>query len=261
MLETACRSFFLGKKEIIAHRGAPLHVVENTLQSFQSAVAQGASIIELDVQRTRDGKLIVFHDSSVDRVTSGSGLIRNFTWKDVQRFKLRGSVTVPLLRDVLQAMPPYVRFVVEIKNIPESVPHVMRMLERTGTMDRALVCSFFPRVLELVRQHSTTIPVAVLSWYVSESVLKLAKVARAEAIHTYHWWLTKSKVSEVHERGCKVIAWTPNTQWRMRTLFGWGVDGVITNNVGRALRASRYLESADQAFATENSIDINYRSG
>ena len=231
------RQFYTHVPTIIAHRGAPLLAIENTLQSFQTAVAQGASVIELDVQRTRDGHLVVFHDSGVDRLTAGSGLIRNFTLRDVQRLLLRGTVVVPLLRDVLQAMPLHVRFVVDVKDIPESVPQIMRVLQHTGTLERSLICSFYPRVLNLVRESSSRIPIAVLTWYMRPSVLHYARTIQAEAVHVYHGWIRASHVRAAHANALRCIVWTPSQLWRMKQLLGMHVDGIITNHVAKAVRA------------------------
>src|SRR5579864_7579492 len=71
---------------IIGHRGAMGYAPENTLASFEEAIRRGADLIELDVQLSSDGEVVVMHDTSVDRTTDGEGLIRDLPWKKIKTF-------------------------------------------------------------------------------------------------------------------------------------------------------------------------------
>ena len=69
-----------------AHRGASGYAPENTLEAFQKAVEMGADGVELDVQLTKDGELVVIHDETVDRTSDGSGWVKDFTYARISRF-------------------------------------------------------------------------------------------------------------------------------------------------------------------------------
>jgi glycerophosphoryl diester phosphodiesterase len=113
----------------VAHRGASAHAPENTMEAFRLAVEMGADAIELDVHRSRDGKLVVIHDDTLDRTTDGTGSISELALKEIQQadagasfaapdgsfpFAGRG-LRVPTLQEVVEWLPEGVGLVVELK--------------------------------------------------------------------------------------------------------------------------------------------------
>ena len=100
------------KTKVWAHRGASAYAPENTMEAFELAVAQKADGIELDIQLTKDGKLAVIHDETIDRTCNGTGYVKDFTMKELKGFccsklhpKYRSSV-IPELREVLELIKP-----------------------------------------------------------------------------------------------------------------------------------------------------------
>ena len=86
--------------KIMGHRGAPADEPENTLRSFDRALAVGVAAVELDVQLTKDGRLAVIHDETLDRTTNGKGRVKDFTLAELQRLDAGRGEPVPSLEEV-----------------------------------------------------------------------------------------------------------------------------------------------------------------
>jgi hypothetical protein len=100
---------------IMGHRGAPVDEPENTLRSFSRALAVGVAAVELDVQLTKDGRLAVIHDETLDRTTSGRGLVKDFTLAELQRLDAGRGEPIPSLEEVFDLVQGQAHLVVELK--------------------------------------------------------------------------------------------------------------------------------------------------
>ena len=105
-----------------AHRGASEYAPENTLSSFYLGLLQGANGIETDVQRTKDGVLVLFHDPTIDRVTNGTGNLCDYTLEELKALKVTANVTntfydrIVTLREFLEKFASYdINFAIELK--------------------------------------------------------------------------------------------------------------------------------------------------
>ena len=140
----------LDRPLVIGHRGFPSRAVENTLPSFEAALAAGAAGIECDVRATRDGALVVFHDESLQRLCGVRGRIEDLTADAVRSLSFVGApagLRIPPLEDVLElARERDACALVEIKAEPTAPPELARMaiaaVERTRTHDRVAFLSF-----------------------------------------------------------------------------------------------------------------------
>ena len=99
----------------IGHRGAAGHAPENTLASIEKAIALGADLVELDVQRTRDGYLVIIHDKTVDRTTDGTGSVSRMTLATLRTLHAGDGQRVPTLEEALQVANGRVGLIPEIK--------------------------------------------------------------------------------------------------------------------------------------------------
>ena len=126
-----------GGCQLIAHRGAAGLAPENTLEAVREGIRQGASIIEVDIRRSADGRLVVMHDQTVDRTTNGHGDIGRLAWPDIAALDAGGKFSaefagaqVPLLDDVLQELSGHnVRLLIEVK-APEKCPGIEAQLRQ-----------------------------------------------------------------------------------------------------------------------------------
>ena len=113
-----------------AHRGGAAHAPENSWTAFEHAVKLGYAYLETDARATSDGKLMAFHDRTLDRVTDGSGPIGSRTYPEVKALRVAGTEPVPLIEDLLGAWPD-VRFNIDLKDEP-GIALLADVLRRTG---------------------------------------------------------------------------------------------------------------------------------
>ncbi|MFX1390410.1 MAG: glycerophosphodiester phosphodiesterase [Promethearchaeota archaeon] len=100
----------------IGHRGTRTIFDENTISAFENAIAFGANCIELDVQMCKDREIIVLHDSTLDRTTTGTGLIQNYNYNEIKPLRTKNhNQMIPLLSEVLKILKSKTRFIIEIK--------------------------------------------------------------------------------------------------------------------------------------------------
>ena len=123
-----------------AHRGGAAHAPENSWTAFEHAVKLGYSYLETDARATSDGRLMAFHDRTLDRVTGGSGAIGARTYREVSALRVAGSEPIPLIEDLLGAWPG-ARFNIDLKDEP-GIALLAGVLRRTGAWDRVCVTSF-----------------------------------------------------------------------------------------------------------------------
>lgn len=127
---------------VAAHRADWRNFPENSLEAVKSCLQMGVDIVEIDVQKTKDGALIIMHDKTLDRTSNGSGLIESFTLAEIQKMYLKnayGTLTkyrIPLLEDVLQAVKG--RSLLFIDKAYKFIPDVYKIIEKTGTFKEAL---------------------------------------------------------------------------------------------------------------------------
>ncbi len=132
-----------------AHRGGAAHAPENSWTAFEHAVKLGYAYLETDARATSDGKLVAFHDRTLDRVTDASGPINALPYREVAALRASGTEPIPLIEDLLGAWPD-VRFNIDLKDAPgiSLLPDVLR---RTGAWDRVCVTSFSGNRLRTAR--------------------------------------------------------------------------------------------------------------
>ncbi|MFE1144034.1 glycerophosphodiester phosphodiesterase [Streptomyces rochei] len=223
-----------------AHRGGAADGLENTLRQFRRAVEAGYRYIETDVHATRDGKLVAFHDATLDRVTDGAGRIADLTWETVSRARVAGREPVPLFEDLLAAFPD-VRWNVDVKAEPALAP-LLELIGRTGTWDRVCVGSFSEaRVVRaqrlagprLATSYGTrgVLNLRLRSWGVPAAPRRSAVAAQVPEAQSGIQVVDRRFVRAAHARGLQVHVWTVNDPGRMHRLLDLGVDGIMTDHI------------------------------
>ena len=141
------------KTKVWAHRGASGYAPENTLDAFRKAVEMGADGIELDVQMTKDGELVVIHDETIDRVSNGKGWVKDYTYEELKKFNFNKThleytkEEIPTLEQVyLLIKPTNLTINVEIKTgivfYPGIEERVLELTDRLGMKERVIYSSF-----------------------------------------------------------------------------------------------------------------------
>ncbi|MFE0787664.1 glycerophosphodiester phosphodiesterase [Streptomyces mutabilis] len=223
-----------------AHRGGAADGLENTLRQFRRAVEAGYRYIETDVHATRDGKLVAFHDATLDRVTDGAGRIADLTWERVRRARVAGEEPVPLFEELLEAFPD-VRWNIDVKAEPALLP-LLDLIGRTDSWDRICVGSFSEaRVVRAQRLAGPRLATSygtrgVLnlrqrSWGVPAALRRSAVAAQVPETQSGIQVVDRRFVRAAHARGLQVHVWTVNEPERMHRLLDLGVDGIMTDHI------------------------------
>ncbi|MDW4904345.1 glycerophosphodiester phosphodiesterase [Streptomyces sp. ADMS] len=223
-----------------AHRGGAAEGLENTMLQFRRAVDAGYRYLETDVHCTADGRLVAFHDSTLDRVTDGGGLIADLPWSDVRHARVAGTEPVPLFEDLLEAFPE-ARWNVDVKAEAALRP-LLDLIERTGCWDRICVGSFSEaRVVRAQRLAGPRLATSygirgvlnlrLRSWGMPVGVRRSAIAAQVPEAQSGIPVVDRSFVRTAHARGLHVHVWTVNDPDRMHRLLEWGVDGIMTDHI------------------------------
>lgn len=207
----------------IGHRGAKGHLPENTLASFEKAIALGVDMIELDVRLSFDKVPMVIHDETIDRTTSKTGLVTDYIAKELQQ------LGIPTLRDVFELVDNRCEINVEFKTFSATQPVLDLIAKSTFDQSKILISSFDWNALQEVRFHDEDIRIGVLTETDLYLALAFAKFIKAEAIHPYFHLLTAENVVKIKEKGFKVIPWTINEPEDITFVKSLEVDGIITD--------------------------------
>lgn len=214
---------------IFAHRGASDARLENTLPAFAHALERGAGGVELDVQLSRDGEVIVFHDADLVRLAGRHERVDHLTWAELEQVQLLHGNRIPRLADVVAMWPTDRWLNVELKAGGAQVAReTVRVLAgRPGVV----LSSFDPRMLSAARAAGSAYEHALLLAAESPAFLwtQGAQIFGCVAVHLDHRLCTEFTVKRFREQGLAVGAWTVNSISRKQTLAGWGVDRIFTD--------------------------------
>lgn len=229
------------KTKVWAHRGASRYAPENTLEAFELAVRQGADGVELDVQMTKDGELVVAHDETIDRVSDGSGRIIDYTLAELKEFsfnKLHPEYTqarIPTLEEVYDLLAPTDLTVnVELKTgivLYDGIEkQVLKLAKEKKMEDRVWYSSFYHKSLVRLKKLDPTVRTGILYSDGWVDIEKYAKKLGADALHPALYHLQSKKlVKRAGEQGLKLHVWTVDQKEDMERLADQKIDAVITN--------------------------------
>jgi len=232
---------------LIGHRGYPAKFPENTLAAFEGAMQAGCDMIELDVTLSRDRKVVVIHDDTLDRTTNGKGPVLERTLEEIKRldagswFAPRFSAErIPELSEVMELTAGRCMLNIEIKQSAfeagypiDAIEHqVVTLVRASGAMDRVIISSFDKRILERIAAMDAPPAIAYISDHgVDERVLDMLLAMKAFSWHPSFKVLTRDQVDMLHTAGLKVFPWTINTRAEAEKVLALGVDGLICNEL------------------------------
>lgn len=224
-----------------AHRGASAYAPENTLEAFELAVKQKADGIELDVQLTKDGKMAVIHDETIDRTCDGVGFIKDYTMNELKSFHCNrlhpeySSAVIPELKEVLDLLKPTGLTVnIELKTgifrYKGLEEKAIKLVEEMGFKDRIIYSSFHhPSIIKIkkIKPQALTGMLYSDGWI---NVLDYAKLIGADALHpsVYHM-KSKKLILEAKKRNLPIHVWTVNEKQIMESLVKEKIGAMITN--------------------------------
>jgi glycerophosphoryl diester phosphodiesterase len=236
---------------IIGHRGYRARYPENTLASFFAAMAAGADMIELDVTLSRDRHVVVIHDDTLNRTTSGFGPVQQATLQELKlldagswfdsRFK---GESLPTLEEVLILAGGKILINVEIKSIAwePSFPgdaierQVTDLILRHDLVNTTLVSSFHPGFLENIANMPVHPEIAFITDRPAPAdTLNICKRLGVFSWHPHFRSLEQRHIDSAHARGIHVLPYTVNAIEDMLLLAEMGADGIITDDPGMAI--------------------------
>ncbi|MGD0020704.1 MAG: glycerophosphodiester phosphodiesterase family protein [Smithellaceae bacterium] len=236
----------------IAHRGASAYYPENTIESFQGAISMGADMIELDVQLTRDGEVVVFHDEKLTRCTNGKGRIAEYALSELKKLdagswfgeEYKGT-TIPTLEEVLNLCRNKIAVNIEIKTeaVDEKIRNgieekSMNIVEMKGMREHVVFSSFDPRAIKHLKEIDRTVAAAVKmaaavlfekEYYGSKLPSEIIELLGADAFNCSKNELSKKWLMNLKLNNIPVNIYTVNDKKNMHRFIKSGVSGIFTN--------------------------------
>lgn len=223
---------------VMAHRGLSADAPENTLYAFSDAISAGADFIELDVQQTRDGVLVVMHDSNLKRTTGVNKDIWDVDYADIQNLDAGSwfdpayaNARIPTLEETLQFVDKRAKLNIEIKptkhgsdTLEQDVAELITQYQYT---DACYVTSFSYGSLKKVKEVNPEIRTGYL---MSVAYGQFYSLKYADAFSLNKVFVTSQVVNAAHQQGKQIFAWTVNSMSEVRSLCNLHVDSIITDD-------------------------------
>lgn len=234
------------KTQVWAHRGASgwdkQYAPENTMPAFIKACEMGADGIELDVQLTKDGEIVIIHDETVDRVSNGTGWVKDYTLNEIRKLNFAklhpeyGFTTIPTLQELFQFMSKNKILInIELKTglifYPRLEEKVLELVEKMNMSSRIIYSSFnhysLKKIDELTHGEART---GIL---LCEQLVDIANYAKKLGACAVHIPMNVVKhpgfIDECQKNNLKIHVWTVDNKMDMKKLCRLGVDAFITD--------------------------------
>ena len=237
--------------KVIAHRGASGSAPENTPAAIKKALAMGVDMVEIDVHLSQDGQVIVMHDHTLDRTTSGGGKISMTSSAEIEELEAGSwfdssfaGEKVPTLDEVLQTVNGKAQLLIEVKMGEKFYDGIERtilsLIERYNAEDWCILQSFRDQILDNFKQLETEIPLhklivgpIPLTPFLYDGKLKMGGIEKYkdfDGINISRNYAKKGLIQNIHDRQQTTYVWTVNDTAQMQKLIDSGVDGIITNH-------------------------------
>ncbi|WP_251551307.1 glycerophosphodiester phosphodiesterase [Neobacillus muris] len=237
--------------QIFAHRGYSASFAENTMGSFIAAEKAGADGIELDVQLSKDGEVVVIHDEKVDRTTSGNGFVKDFLFKDIRKLNANKKgirkEPIPALEEVLEWLKTN-KLICNIEFKNGLIPYegmedkVVNLVQKYNLSNRIIFSSFNHysivysyRIAPEIQTAPLFIESIYMPWVYSQSI-------RAKGIHPRHSTLPDEIIKTTMENGIAVRPYTVNKDAHMRRFFQIDCTAIITDDPVKALNLRKLYQ-------------------
>jgi len=229
------------RTKVWAHRGASAYAPENTLEAFELAIRQKADGIELDIQMTKDGKLAVIHDETIDRLWDGSGYVKDFTMEELKAFRCGrlwpefNSSAIPELREVLALVKPSGLTVnIELKTgvfrYKGIEKEALKQVKKAGMEERVIYSSFHhPSIIKVKKlDHKALTGLLFSDGFIN--VPAYAKLIGADALHpSLNHLRSKKLVRKAKKKKLPLHVWAVNDKDMMEYLADQEIEVIITD--------------------------------
>jgi glycerophosphoryl diester phosphodiesterase len=233
---------------VVAHRGISAKAPENTLASFEQAAAvPGIDMIELDVRLTKDEEVIVLHDRTLQRTSTGNGPARNYSLEEIRRLDagswfhpVFSEQRIPTLSEVFQQVGSRLWVDVEIKSdlLHRERPglleeKVLDVVHKCGMNNRVMISSFNHQLLSNLKRMESSVVTGVLFDFLHDfgrAPSKLAERVGAKVFKCATRELNRQMLNDAHKHGIAVYVYTLNSVQSAQRMLTYGVDGILSNN-------------------------------
>jgi glycerophosphoryl diester phosphodiesterase len=215
----------------IAHRGDPVAERENTLVAFLEAERAGADMVELDLRRTSDGRVVVLHDATLDRLWGRNQAVASLALREVVSIG-SGRLRIPSFEEVLHTVR--LGLMVDFTRT-DVVEEALRVARAAEAMERCLFVTGNVEALDELRRRAPEARIG-LTWNDDgDPPLGLLEQLGAEYWNPAFWLVNAERVGLVHDAGRSVSTWTVDEVPDMERMIGDGVDAVVSNQIRRLL--------------------------
>ncbi|MDE5946439.1 MAG: hypothetical protein K2G63_03910, partial [Oscillospiraceae bacterium] len=229
---------FLNKTKVTAHRGFSSKAPENTEPAFQYAFEIGADFIELDVQLSKDGKIIVFHDKNLSRITGIKELVKNKTYKELLELDFGKwfsndfeNTKIMTLDEVLEKFSNKINLNIEIKVSDDEITtakYTAQLIEKYNCEDTCYVTSFSYNALRTVKKINSDIKTGLIANIMTYTgYLTLQDI---DALSLNKRFVSQNLINNLHMNDKRVFVWTVNEKSEAEKFINMGVDNIITDN-------------------------------
>lgn len=223
----------------IGHRGTRAIFDENTISAFVKAIELGANCIEFDVRETKDGKLIILHDKTLDRTTTGSGLLRNFNYSKIKEYRTKNhNERIPLMGEVLNFLKGKTQFMIELKDkyVKDGILKIINHYELLED------CIFSGRDLQELGNIKDHFPNSRICYNITKGLdfkindfLKFGKIKKLtikpDLISLRSNLVTKDFIQVCHKNNIKSLSWDflsyDDARTHIKSLIVKGIDGIL----------------------------------
>ncbi|MET3317570.1 UNVERIFIED_ORG: glycerophosphoryl diester phosphodiesterase [Peribacillus simplex] len=235
----------LRKMETVAHRGASGYAPENTIAAFDKALEMKVDYIEIDVQRSKDGELVVMHDNKVDRTTNGTGYIKDLTFEQLRSLDAGSwkgeqftGEKIATFGEVLDRYHGKIGILIELKS-PELYPEIeesvaQELIERNldhPQNEKIIIQSFNFESMKKIDALLPNVPIGVLTTSKAHTTEQALDdfATYADYFNPIYGIVTEDLVNQVHSHGMKISTWTVRSHESAEFLLSMNVDAIITD--------------------------------
>lgn len=218
-----------------AHRGASEYAPENTLSSFYLGLLQGANGIETDVQRTKDGVLVLFHDDTIDRVTDGNGILSDYNYEELKKLKVYRNCTtlfydrIVTLKEFLEKFSFYnIRFAIELKGVGVE-EETLSMVKEFGILEKTTFTSFNFDYIKKIKELDKNARVGWLLKNPGEKEIQELLDISGEEMAPQAEYITDDMVKKLRSKGLGIRAWGVFNVSLMKKMCMLNIDGMTVN--------------------------------
>lgn len=239
----------MSKSLVIAHRGANKYAPQNTMAAFKKAYELGCDGFETDVHITKDDKIVICHNYTINETSTGTGKISDMTLDQLKNFDFGSYYSKKYEGTEIPTIDDFLSFVettdisilnIEIKSPKEAetaiVKETIKAVKEHNLFDKLLISSFDPKLLEEAKIIDSRCKTAFLYSPKSPTLTKMiwrqlryTKSIGCDAVHPHFLFVNKKFVEDAHEMGIKVNPWTVNDPRTIDKLCKIGVDSIITD--------------------------------